>query len=163
LYYFISTTQHHRCLFIVAIVISSFFKQALGTGLEIDRNLHLGSWSPFASYWEDGSFVCAWTRSEDVGFRITALNHNNSNALQLTNDIGDGVSVTLSWEPTDNPYSGEQLKAGTPSSQTYFYNPSYGCGVNPNYIMRLRVDKADLDNAMPGIYRGTFVLILTPI
>lgn len=147
----------------MAIFIFSFCNQAIGAGLEVDRNLHLGSWSPFASYWEGGSAVCAWTKSDDIGFRITAQNHSNSNALQLTNDIGDGVSVTLFWEDINGPYTGEQLKAGTPSSQTYLYNPNYGCGVNPNYKMRLRVDKADLDNAMPGIYSGAFVLILSPI
>jgi hypothetical protein len=157
------TARRSRCLLIVCVFISSFFKQAFGTGLEVDRRLHLGSWSPFASYWEGSSPVCAWTQSEDVGFRITALNQNNANAFQLTNGIGDGVSITLFWEHFDNPYSGEQLKAGMPSSQTYFYNPEYGCGVSPNYVMRLRVDKADLDDAMPGIYRGALVLILSPI
>lgn len=155
--------RHASCLLFVAFFISGFFNQAFSSGLEVDRNLHLGSWSPFASYWEGRSTVCAWTESEDIGFRITALNHNDSNAFQLTNDIGDGISVTLFWEYINNPYSGEQLKVGTPSSQTYVYNPDYGCGLNPNYMMRLRVDKADLDNAMPGIYRGDFVLILSPI
>ena len=98
-----------------------------------------------------------------MAFRITALNHNNTNAFQLSNDIGDGVSMSIYWGFINSPYSGEQLKAGTPSSQTYTYNAEYGCGVNPNYMMRFRVDKADLDNAMPGIYQGALVLLLSPI
>ena len=157
------TAWNSHLLIIVAAFVFSFFNQASATDLEVDRNLHLGSWSPFASYWEGSSPVCAWTESEDAGFRITVQNQNNSNTLQLSNDIGDGVSFTLFWEHIDSPYSGEQLKAGMPSSQTYIYNPSYGCGVSPNYMMRLRVDKADFDNAMPGIYRGALVLTLTPI
>jgi hypothetical protein len=163
LYYFNFAAEHVRCLLIIAVLVFCFFKPAFGASLEVDRHLHLGNWSPFASYWEGGSAVCAWTKSDDAGFRITAQNHNNANKFQLTNDIGDGVSITLSWEHIDHPYAGEQLKPGTPSSQTYFFNPNYGCGVSPNYMMRLRVDKADLDNAMPGIYRGALVLTLSPI
>lgn len=155
--------QHNGGLLLFAIFISSLFSHASATSLEVDRNLHLGSWSPFASYWEGLSPVCAWTQSEDVGFRITALNHNNSNEFQLTNDIGEGVMVSIFWELINSPYSGEQLRAGTPSSQTYIYNPDYGCGLNPNFMMRLRVDKADFDNAMPGIYRSALVLMLSPI
>jgi hypothetical protein len=157
------SARNSHCLIILAIFVSIFFKQAFGAGLEVDRNLHLGSWSPFASYWEGSSPVCAWTESEDVGFHVTVQNHTNSNAFQLSNDIGDNVSITFFWEHIDSPYSGEQLKAGMPSSQSYSYNPDYGCGVSPNYMMRLRVDKADLDNAMPGIYSGALVLILSPI
>lgn len=157
------SVRHTAGCLLIAIIISSFFKHAFGTSLDMDRKLHLGSWSPFASYWEGLSPVCAWTQSEDVGFRITALNLNNANAFQLTNDIGDGVSVSIFWEHINNLYSGEQLRAGTPSSQTYVYNPDFGCGLNPNYMMRLRVDKADLDNAMPGIYSGSLVLMLSPI
>jgi len=152
-----------RCLLITCIFISSIFRQAFGAGLQIDRNLHLGSWSPFASYWEGRSAVCAWTESDDVAFQIIAFNQNNSNDFQLTNGSGDGVSISLFWEYIDSPGTGEKLKAGRPSSQTYYYDSGYGCGVSPNYSMLFKVNKADLDNAMPGTYRGALMLILSPI
>lgn len=148
---------------LIALGFANSYKSALAGGLEFVRNLHLGSWSPFAAYWEGRSPVCAWTESEEIGFRIIALNQNNSNSFRLTNDIGDQVRFRLFWQDFNNPQSGEQLIAGRPSRKSYAFNSGNGCGISPNYLTRMRVDRADFDNVTPGVYESTVVLMLSPI
>lgn len=148
---------------IVVLGLAYSYKGAVAGGLEFVRNLHLGSWSPFAAYWEGRSPVCAWTESEEIGFRIIALDQNNSNTFRLTNDIGDQVPFSLFWQDYNNPNSGEQLVAGRPSRNFYSFNSGNGCGISPNYLTRMRVDKADFDGVTPGVYESAVLLMLSPI
>jgi len=114
---------------VVLFLLTGFYRTAHATGVDFERNLHLGTWSPFASYWERESPVCAWTQTQEVGFRITAYNHS----------------------------------PGVPSRNAYYFNQQLGCGLSPNFMLKLRVSKPDLDYAMPGIYKGSLVLMLSPI
>jgi len=154
--------RHVRWLMIVLVLVTGFYRTAQATGVDFERNLHLGTWSPFASYWERESPVCAWTQSQEVGFRITAYNQTGSGRLELSNGI-EGVPYTVYWQKYGSGGGGEILTPGSPSRNAYYFNPQFGCGLSPNYMLRLRVSKPDLDYAMPGIYKGSLVLMLSPI
>ena len=147
----------------IALALLSSYKTATAGGLDFVRHFNLGAWSPFAAYWEGRSPVCAWTENEEIGFRIVALDQNNSNTFHLTNDVGDRVRFSLFWQDFNNPLSGEQLVAGRPSRHAYSFNTGNGCGISPNYLTRMRVDRADFDNVMPGVYEGAVLLMLSPI
>jgi len=153
----------NRSLIVCTLLFCVVSRSAFATGLDFDRNMHLGSWSRFAAYWEGSTPVCVWTESEEVAFRIIAYNHNNIGAFALGSSLGEGVPFSLFWQDYDNLQMGEKLKAGTPSSQAYYYKAGKGCGISPNYLMRVRVNRADFDNVMPGIYKGSLILMLSPI
>ena len=144
------------------VLLSFFYRTASATGVDFERNLHLGTWSPFASYWERESPVCAWTRTQEVGFRITAYDQRNSNSFELFNGI-EGVPYTVYWKEYGKGKGGEILTPGFPSQNAYYFNPELGCGLRPNFMLRLRVSKPDLDYALPGIYKGSLILMLSPI
>ncbi len=147
---------------VVLFLLTGFYRTAHATGVDFERNLHLGTWSPFASYWERESPVCAWTQTQEVGFRITAYNQGRSVDFELSNGI-EGVAYTVYWQKYGRIQGGEILSPGVPSRNAYYFNQQLGCGLSPNFMLKLRVSKPDLDYAMPGIYKGSLVLMLSPI
>jgi len=154
--------QLNRWLMISLILLFGFYRTANATGVDFERKLHLGTWSPFASYWERESPVCAWTQTEEVAFRIIAFGQSKSGNFELSNGV-EGLPFRVFWNNYGNSIGGELLVAGTPSRGAYYFNPELGCGLSPNYSMRLRISKPDLDYAMPGYYTGSLVLMLSPI
>ena len=138
-------------------------QSAIAMGLEFERHLYLGAWSPFATFWEVQTPVCAWTEMDVVGYRIIAMNHDASTSFELTNEIGNSIQYSVFWLSDSNASSGEQLQHGVPSRQTYLFNQGYGCGISKKPHMRIRVNKVDFDAAAPGIYNGILMLMLSPI
>ena len=150
-------------LSLAAIVFTGFCPGVPAAGLELERRLDLGAWSPFAMFWEADTPICAWTDTDDTGYRIVASSHDLHTGFRLVNEIGTSILYSVFWLSNQDSLSGEQLRAGVPSAQVYPFTQGVGCDSRPHNAMRIQVDKADFDSAIPGTYSGVLLLTLTPI
>lgn len=150
-------------MFCLAIIPGIACMPVQATGIEVETQLHLGTWSPFLNYWEALSPVCVWTESNDSIYRIIASNIDMGAGFQMTNETGNSVPYSVFWINNKQSRFGEKLSPGLPSTQAYQFSVGYGCGINVNTQIRVQVDKVDFDSALPGVYQGMLSLTLAPI
>ena len=131
-------------------------------GLNVDSELNLGTWSPFVSQWQSVSTVCAWSDSSN-DYNVTASSLAAGSDFELINDIGDSVAFSVYWRSSENSVVWENLLFGVLSNDSYAYASAAQCIGGPTAEVRIEIDKADIDAAMPGIYSDTLLLTLTPL
>lgn len=132
-------------------------------GMSVERALSLGSWSPFASQWEALSTVCAWSADPHEYYHITASSLAMVGQFALTSDTDEVVSYKVFWRSHQRIVEWEQLKFETPSVVVYKYASSSQCIRGPRAELRIELDKADIDAAMPGLYSDTLLLTLSAL
>lgn len=131
--------------------------------LNINNALHMGSWSPFASQWDSVSRVCASSDGSSEFYHVTASSLSASADFELINEIGDSVAYSVYWRNDVASAPWQQLIFDVSSTLPYAYADSAQCIGGPSAEIRVEVDKAEIDAAMPGVYSDTLLLTLSPL
>ena len=134
--------------------------------IELEKDIFLGVWSPFASKWETKTPLCVWTQDTETSFRITASGSNSSSVFVLNSGdgaAGEEVRYEVSWRASPGRGRREKLSAGLSSKGTYPYSNDVQCGGGFNGEITVRLVKKDIDRASPGIYNDALLLMLSPI
>lgn len=131
--------------------------------VRLPSHLHLGTWSPYAIFWEALTTVCLSHASAAGIYRVTATDTFFETHFSLTNEVGSQVPYSVFWGNGPSVHSEEQLKPGIPSKNIYTVSPNRHCGPTAQKHMRVQVLRADFDNAIPGVYQGGVSLTLSPL
>lgn len=158
------TRRRHAITFLMMILWMGIPAAGLqADGLSVDSELDLGTWSPFVSQWQSESTVCAWSDSSNDFYNVTASSLAAGSDFELTNDIGDSVAFSVYWRSSENSPVWENLLFGVLSSDTYAFASAAQCIGGPTAEVRVEIDKAEIDAALPGVYSDTLLLTVSPL
>jgi len=129
-------------------------------GVSVEGDLFLGVWSPQQSRWESTVPVCITGDSSQSLFRVVASG-DNANVFALSNDLEDQVRYKVFWHTGKNYKRREALAPATPSRKAYA--GSGQCRKQPTGYLRVRLNRKDIENAIPAIYQDNLVLMLSPL
>ncbi len=152
--------MHSSYLRLVACLILSWSFTVAAAGVTIDGDLFLGVWSPMQSRWESRVPVCVSGDSDQAPYRVLAAGAHSEN-FAMANELGDQVRYNVFWHTGKNYQQREALKTSVASRKVYVEQG--GCQIQPSGYIRVRLNKRDIDNAIPAIYQDTLVVMLSPL
>ncbi len=132
----------------------------LSAGVSVSGDLFLGVWSPQQSQWESRVPVCVSEDADDAPYRVVATG-DHASVFALANELGDQVGYRVFWHTGNNYNRRERLRPSSPSR--WSYTDSGNCDVQPTAYIRVRLEKRDIDQAIPAIYQDTLVVMLSPL
>ncbi len=104
--------------------------------------------------------VCISNDTDQSLYRVLATG-NHANNFALANELGDQVRYRVFWHTGNNFRQREALEASVASRRVY--NRRGDCQIEPAGYIRVRLNKQDIDNAIPAIYQDTLVVMLSPL
>ncbi len=146
----------------LCLSLSTLATQALSVGIIFDNDLFLGTWSPFATFYELTAPVCVWNNEQSVTYRIEAADFQSAAGFDLENGVGNSLPYSISWQDDFNPLVWNELQTNTQSSDEYLFDASPQCGGSTNTNLRIEVQKTDFDNAASGVYTGSIMITVLP-
>jgi len=157
-------TQSIRPALACALVLLTLMisRVAVG-GITVNDNLFLGVWSPLINKWEKTIPICVWSEDGDTLYRVTASGLASGTQYAMTNDIGGQVRYRVFWHSGRRFKQRERLRSNIVSQGVFNFDLSRQCNSGPNAQLRVRVNKRDIDTAIPGIYNDTLILMLSPL
>ena len=135
----------------------------LADGISVADDLYLGVWSPRISKWETTVPVCVWSEDGNTLYRVSASGQASGNQFALLNDIGDSVNYKVFWHTGRRFRQRERLQPNTASRRVYTFDSSRQCIGGPSAEIRVRLNKREIDAAIPGIYNDSLLFILSPL
>lgn len=146
-----------------SIVLLASSSLAYGGKLLLNRELDLGAWSPFVTYWEAYTPVCVSSDHVDTPYRIIATDAQYYSTFSFSNEVGSTVPYSVYWQSHGSSSNEEELYPGIPSKRTYKYTPTNRCRTQSSTQMRVQVNQQDFNDAMPGVYQAVLSLTLSPL
>ncbi len=112
------------------------------------------------SRWESRVPVCVSSDASQSPYRLVAFGQNPSQ-FALTNELDDQVRYKVLWHTGKNYQRRDHLAPSVPSSRVY--GNAGNCQSKPTGYIRVRLNKQDIDKAIPAIYQDTLVIMLSPL
>jgi len=131
-------------------------------GLSVEEDLYLGVWSPYASTWQTEIPICIWSEEGDF-FRITASGLAPGRKFSLTNNLQQTVPYKVFLLDGKRFRRRERLRQNVPSRRIYPSAESRFCHRGYTARVRVKLNKKQIDRAVPAIYSDTLLLILSPL
>lgn len=133
-------------------------------GIEVMDDFDFGTWSPLMTRWKKEVPVCIWDEeSRQISYRVVASGINDGTRFRLRNDIGDYLPYQVEWQDDQIVDSGERLKANVGSTSVYSSYDNHRCENGATGHLVVTISNNILQQATPGLYSDTLVLMISAI